>query len=98
MKLFAALAALAILAIPAFGQEMPKKEPTYMRIRVMSADPWFVKAMLEGVKVTTPELSTLMGFAGVPDQESALISGLLGAKGHIIVDPTDNSLVVVVKN
>ena len=98
MKRAAAVLAFAALTVLGLAQEPPKKEPQFIRVRVMSADPWFVKSMLVGVAITQPELSTLLGFAGVPDQESALITGLLGGKGHIVVDPTDNSLVFIIKN
>jgi hypothetical protein len=80
----------------AHAQE-PKTETKFYRVRVMQADPWYVKAMLEGVAIDQPELSTIFGFAGIPDQEGGLLAGLLGPKGKVVVDPTDNSLVFIVK-
>jgi hypothetical protein len=94
--LIALCIALATASL-AHAQE-PKSQTNFYRVRVMSADPWFVKAMLEGVAINQPELSTILGFAGVPDQESALLTGLLGGKGKIVVDPTDNSLIFIVKS
>lgn len=93
MKVFVA-AALTLLfgitqALPTQGPV--SKSPAPVRLVVRHADPWFVKAMLEGRQVWTPELSTIIGFMGWPPEigqgANALFSG-----GKLIVNPTDNSL------
>ena len=61
-------------------------------MRVDHGDPWQIKALLEGLQVSQPELSTILGFAGVPDKESSLIESIFGGKGKLVVNPTDNSI------
>lgn len=63
----------------------------------MHADPWAVKALLEGVPLVSPEISSVFGFMGVPDQESELLKQYFG-EGRFIVNPTDNSLIWVPKS
>jgi len=89
MKLFASLL-LVGLAGSLFAQG-----PTFYKIRVLHADPWAIKAMIEGTPINRPELSTILGFAGVPDKDSALIEEMFGGKGRIEVNPTDNSLIFI---
>lgn len=92
MKLIATLATAACLATGAFAQGRPLGDGGVVRIRVMHGDPWAIKALIEGTQVTQPELSTILGFAGIPDKDSELIQSIFGAKGHLVVNPTDNSL------
>lgn len=73
------------------------QRPAFVRILVRHADPWLVKAMLEGISVQQPELSTILGFAGIPDQTSELIEELFGGQGKLVVNPTDNSLLFIPK-
>lgn len=94
MKLLVALGILLGFGSRVIGQT-PSADVTYTRIRVMSADPWFIKSMIEGTPVNQPELSTILGFAGIPEKESTLIQGIFGRQGRIIVDPTDNSLIFI---
>ena len=84
-----------LLAAAAFGQSRGSGEGAFVRIPVFHADPWAVKALLEGNSISQPELSTILGFAGVPDKDSSLIEDLFGGKGRIVVNPTDNSLLFI---
>ena len=94
MKLFAAIGLIASLAGCAFGQARPIADGGFVRIMIFHADPYMVKALLQGSSTYTmaPELSTIMGFAGVPDKDSELIESIFGGKGRLVVNPTDNSL------
>ncbi|HTQ10610.1 MAG TPA: hypothetical protein VMI31_11100 [Fimbriimonadaceae bacterium] len=89
MKLIASLAFLAASAM-LFAQG-----PTFYRVRVRHADPWAIKALIEGTPIARPELSTILGFAGVPDKDSALIEEMFGGQGRLLVNPTDNSLIFI---
>ena len=93
MKAFAALSLLCALATSLFAQARPIGDKGVYRIYIKHADPWFIKAMLEGTAVNQPELSTILGFAGIPDKESSLLESLFGVQGRLVVDPTDNSLI-----
>lgn len=92
MKLIATLATAACLATGVFAQGRPLGDSGVIRIRVLHGDPWAIKALIEGTQITKPELSTILGFAGIPDKDSALIESIFGSKGRLIVNPTDNSL------
>lgn len=85
------LICLALASIGAVAQEAPKRSREPFRIRVRHADPWFVKAMLEGVAVSQPELSSIPGFQGIGQAATNGVRGLLSG-GKLIVNPTDNSL------
>lgn len=87
---------LCAFALAAVGLATAQR-PAFVRIQVNHADPWLVKAMLEGLSVQQPELSTILGFAGIPDQTSELIEELFGGQGTLIVNPTDNSLLFIPK-
>src|SRR4051794_39595833 len=90
MRLVALLAfVLAAGLVAAQGQ--PVGSSGVIKIRIRHGDPWAIKALLQGTKITQPELSTILGFAGVPDQPSELVKALLG-EGTFAVNPTDNSL------
>ena len=101
MKAFALLGIILGFFTKGIGQEAPQGRPLgdlgVMRIKVRSADPYFIKAMLEGTAINQPELSTILGFAGIPDKESSLIAGIFGGQGRFIVDATDNSLIFIPK-
>lgn len=61
-----------------------------VRFPIRHADPWAVKALLEGSSIPYPELSTMMAFGGmlpIGPAMQALITG-----GHFVVNATDNSL------
>ena len=83
--LFASLAALSALA--------PAQVRTLIRIPVRHADPYAIKAMLEGKPIVSPEVSTIMLRMGQTGAAAAMASGadlLMG--GVLFVNPTDNSL------
>ncbi|RYG20809.1 hypothetical protein EON82_19830 [bacterium] len=64
-----------------------------VRIAVRHADPWAIKAMMEGQPIVSPEISTLMllrGQTGTAAAVSAAANLLMG--GVLFVNPTDNSL------
>ncbi len=64
-----------------------------VRIPVRHADPWAIKAMMEGRPIVSPELSTLlnmMGQTGAAVAVAATSNLLMG--GVLFVNPTDNSL------
>jgi hypothetical protein len=86
MRLIAALA-FALASVCAFAQQDVRP----IRIRIRHADPWFVKAMLEGRQVFSPEISTLMAFTGA-GPVAAAAAGRLFEGGTFMVNPTDNSL------
>jgi hypothetical protein len=90
MKLLATIGLLLGLSFAAFAQRNP--ESGFVRISVFHADPWAIKALIEGTPISQPELSAILGFAGVPDKDSELIESIFGGKGRLVVNPTDNSL------
>ena len=64
-----------------------------IRIAVLHADPYAVKAMLEGQPIVSPEVSTvlrLMGQGAAASAAQSAINLLMG--GRLFVNPTDNSL------
>jgi len=65
-----------------------------VKLAIRHADPWMVKAMIEGGQVTQPELSTLWGVTGnQPGAQSGNQGGSpLLESGFLVVNPTDNSL------
>jgi hypothetical protein len=92
MRFLIALGIFIALAAQGYSQVRPLGDSGVMRVRLMHADPWAVKALLQGTPFNQPELSTILGFAGVPDKDSDLIQSLFGGKGRLVVNPTDNSL------
>lgn len=62
-----------------------------VRIPIRHADPWVVKAMVEGQTIWMPEMSTIFGLFGAPPQAAAPVNGLFTG-GKFLVNPTDNSL------
>lgn len=76
------------LLVSMVGAQDPKAP---FKIQIRHADPWAVKAMLEGMPITSPEISTLPGFKGVAAGASAGLTKFLKS-GHLVVNPTDNSL------
>lgn len=87
MKMLATLTLCLTLIVGAMAQSKPGP----IRLKIRSADPWFVKAMLEGTAVDRPELSTIPGFGGLGNATGQAVRGLLSG-GKLIVNPTDNSL------
>lgn len=90
MRTLATLMLLAVGSVAAFAA--PQSDvPEPRRIPVRSADPYFIKAMLEGQMVSAPEMSTIWGVLGMPQSTTAAITQLFQG-GHLVVNPTDNSL------
>lgn len=80
-----------LFALAAFATIAAAQRP--IRISVRHADPWAIKAMMEGRPLVSPELSTLllsMGQTGLAGAAAAASNLLMG--GYLIVNPTDNSL------
>jgi hypothetical protein len=94
MKAFLAILAAAAV-VPSFAQGTPLGGGV-LKFRLIHADPWAVKSLLQGMPLISPEISTVLGFAGVPDQESQLLKQFLG-EGRLQVNPTDNSILWIPK-
>ena len=80
---------LILLPLSAFGSLGPRP----VRFAVRHADPWAIKAMMEGRPIVSPEISTLLLRMGQPAAAGAAAGAsnlLMG--GTLFVDPTDNSL------
>lgn len=86
MKLACAALVLSLVG-PALAQESGRP----IRFPVRHADPYMVKALLEGQAIFQPELSTALEFAGVPGQATGAVNAFF-KNGRLIVNPTDNSL------
>lgn len=80
-----------VAAIAAASALAQSTAPTPYRIPVRHADPWAVKAMLEGIAVTSPETSAFIGFRGIGAAANNA-AGRLIKEGILVVNPTDNSL------
>lgn len=87
-----ALSASALFAAQApTPPQVPVPAKRAFRIPVRHADPWFLKGILEGQPLVSPELGTIMGLFGAPQQAAGQVNGLF-QNGKILVNPTDNSL------
>lgn len=84
------LLALGILAVAALGFAQTAVTP--VKIKVRHADPWMLVALLQGQPVISPEISTLMGFMGMPAPPQTPGFGNLFPAGRVFVNPTDNSI------
>ena len=82
------LPSLVLLASFAGAAQVKQKA---IRIQVRHADPWFVKAMLEGQTLFSPELSTVLGFMGLPTGAVNMIDKMFEG-GTFIVNAADNSI------
>ncbi len=82
------LAAVAA-GVPALAAQNTR---TPFKIQIRHADPWAVKALLEGNSLRSPELSTLPGFAGIMSNGANAAQRQLLTDGFLVVNPTDNSL------
>lgn len=85
-KLVVLVSALALSGL-AFGQQYGRP----VRFKVMHADPWMIKGILEGQVILSPELSTALSFMGAPPQAGNALNGLF-KDGKFVVNATDNSL------
>ena len=85
MDMRAALLALSLaVAASASAQARP------VRIPIRHADPWAIKAMLEGRPIVSPELSTVLLLGGQAPAGTAV--NALFRNGRFVVNPADNSL------
>lgn len=84
---------LGLLAFSALAQQqpLPRRRLDPVRITIRHADPWYVLAMIQGQPIVSPEMSTILGFAGLP-QGMANAANSLFSGGRFLVNPTDNSL------
>lgn len=62
-----------------------------VRLRIRHADPWMVKAMLEGQQVTAPEISTVWALNGMMPAAGQAVQNYF-ARGRFVVNAADNSL------
>ena len=90
MKFLAALAFMAI-GLGAGAQGIVPQDIRPVRLAVYHADPWMIKALLEATPIVSPEISTLLGFMGLPASAGKAINAFF-TDGTLIVNPTDNSL------
>jgi hypothetical protein len=65
--------------------------PAPIKIPVRHADPWMIKALLEGMAVQSPEMSSLPGFQGLGQNAGNAVGSFIRG-GRLVVNPTDNSL------
>ena len=90
--IFVGLGLTSALGI-SFRKQLDGQSP--IRLAIHHADPWMVKAMLEGKSTDQPELSTIWQITGGGNLQSG---GQAGAgspflrDGYLVVNPTDNSL------
>ena len=88
--------ALALIATSAtfatVGKQTDNRAPVKLKMR--HADPWAVKALLEGRSISEPELSTLWGVSPgkTGGQSNTPSNSPLVRDGTLVVNPTDNSL------
>ena len=83
-----------ILALGAVAIGLSQQAPQAFRIPVRHADPWMIKAMLEGQAVRSPELSCAVGIGGLGAAVIAAINatGSILRDGILVVNAADNSL------
>ena len=91
MRFVAALILMTAFAGVAAAGQIPTASRTPYQIKIRHADPWAVKAMLEGQSIVSPELSTVLAFVGMPQSATQSVNSLVTG-GKLIVNPTDNSL------
>lgn len=77
-----------VSAVLAGAQERKILPP--IKIPVMHADPWFIVAMLDGRSVSSPEMSTILGFMGAPPEASQAFNRIFN--GKFVVSPADNAI------
>jgi hypothetical protein len=82
-----ALATLSLLLTA--GLAAAQVQP--VRIQIRHADPWLVKAMLEGLMVRSPEISSVIAIGG-PNPITNGTGTPLIPNGTFMVNPADNSL------
>lgn len=86
---------IAIFASGTVGKKQQMSEHIPVKFTIRHADPWSVKAMLEGGSIGSPEQSTLWQLLGGSNRSGGNMSNggspILG-DGFLVVNPTDNSL------
>lgn len=82
---------LLLVLIGLSGAASAQSDMGPFRLGVRHADPWSIKAMIEGLPTQSPERSTIPGFAGVLSNATAQAVRQLQS-GYLVVNPTDNSL------
>jgi len=86
-----------LLALGAFAQSASAQTislsptRTAAKIAIHHADPWMVKAMLEGMQVNSPEIGSIAGLGGVMARAASTAAAYF-QDGYLVVNPTDNSL------
>lgn len=84
-----------LLVLLAFGAatlaSAQKPAPTPVKIKVRHGDPWAIAALLQGQPLSQPEISTVLGFMGVPTPPVTGVGSLI-QNGRIIINPADNSI------
>lgn len=80
----------AFIGLSAFGSAQWGRP---IRIPVRHADPWAIKAMMEGRPLVSPELSVVLMVSGQTSLAGAAAAAAnLLMDGFLVVNPTDNSL------
>ncbi|MEQ1822801.1 MAG: hypothetical protein ABL949_09835 [Fimbriimonadaceae bacterium] len=80
-----------LLATLSLSAAFAAQERRPIRIQIRHADPYFVKGMMEGRGLTSPELSTALDFMGLPGQIGNVIDSIF-KDGTFLVNAGDNSL------
>ncbi len=93
MVVVALAAGIAAYGWASAGGKKQIDNPVPVKFPIRHADPWAVKAMIEGLNIKSPELSTVMNMLGgrPPAAQGNSTSPLL-KDGYLVVNPTDNSL------
>ena len=100
MKSLLILSLMGVLCAGVFASSGNKRQVDNrvpVRLQIRHANPWTVKAMLEGRSPNQPEISTLAGIGlgqtGQSGQNNQNVgSSALLKDGFLVVNPTDNSL------
>jgi len=94
-----ALLVMGLTLASAFANGGAKQQPDSrgpVKLPIHHADPWAVKAMLEGSSISQPELSTIRalrgGGAASGGNNAQGASSAYLQDGFLVVNPTDNSL------
>lgn len=86
-RIFTLFIATCVTCCAFSAQDRPKP----IRIQIRHADPYFVKGMMEGRTLLSPELSTALDFMGLPGQVGSIIDSIF-RDGTFLVNAGDNSL------
>ncbi len=90
------LPSLVSIALCTGGTKAQIDNRVPVKFQIRHADPWAVKAMIEGSAITQPELSTLLGVRGGSNNQGGNNTQNQNSPnlkdGFLVVNPTDNSL------